>query len=515
MSNPPPGFEVDEQQAPTVLPAGPPAGFEIDAKPELLKTEQAAGQLQNIGPTLGEYGETAVGLAEGVVNLAGKLGTMSLAGLSGIEAEAQNLKPPEDYGIESRPPVNDLTPAKAVETVMESGSEAFQPLTEGGERVQDAAGAGVEAVGKAIKYPLSAVPFATAEYLEGGNTGSEERAKFMEMPMSQYLGELAQDNGASPFFATLAHMAPTVAGMAIGTKAAGAATKGTKTPVKQPAPTVEALKAESRALYRAVDEAGIRVDGAAFEGAVGKIVDDFYAAGGRQALTPRTHAALQELRAEAAQGGITLAKLEELRKVLGKARSGIEAADRASASSAIRALDDFVEGLKPAQLRQLADDATTSGVVGVEGAEYLKSARSLWARARKTETIEQMMETAFTNAGTWTGAGFENALRIQFKQLDRKIIKDSRVRNMYTPAERAAIRKVAVGTPLSNVLRGIGKFAPSGLVSGAGGASAGMYIFGPWGAAAVPAIGTMGKWGATKLGMKYADEARELAARGQ
>lgn len=482
-----------------------------------LRSEAVSRQLNSLSPTLGDYGKTAVGLVEGAVNLAGKGAAAVGAGLTGV---VDALRPdsfidPESRGrirVDSNPDNMDRA-ANTVNTMMGEAGEAFQPITEGGERVQEAAGAGMEAVGKGIKYPLSAVPFATAEMLKGGATGTEEREKFMTMPMSQYLGELAQDHGASPFFATLAHMVPVAAEIAVGTKLAGGATKGTKVPSKPP--TVEALKAESRALYQAVDDAGIRISGEAFEAAVGKLLDDFYKAGGRQSLTPRTHAALQELRAEAAQGGITLAKAEELRRVLGKARSGIEAADRASANAAIHAFDDFIEGLKPTQLRQSITDANRSGVVGREGVEYVNSARSLWGRARKTELMEELIETAGINAGTWTGAGFENALRIQFKQLARKLVKDSRVRNMFTAAERAAIKKVATGTPVSNILRGIGKFAPSGLVSGAGGASAGMYIFGPAGAIGVPAVGQLAKWGATKMGLGFAEDAASLMARGQ
>ena len=491
-----------------------------------MKTEIATEGLQNITPTLGDYGETAVGMVEGGINMIGKVGSAIGAGIAGtVDALRPNnfiMPDPEAKGntmrIEGDPnnPYQRMDRAtNTIDTMMGEAGEAFQPITEGGERVQEAAGKGMEAVGKGIKYPLSAVPFIAAENLEGGNTGTQEREKFMEMPMSKYLGELAEDLGASPLLATIAHMVPTATELAIGTKLAGGATKGVKAPTRQPAPTVEALMAESRALYQAVDDAGIRISGEAFEASVGKLLDDFYKAGGRQSLTPRTYSALQELRAEAAQGGITLAKAEELRRVLGKARSGIEAADRASANAAIHAFDDFIESLKPTQLRQSISDANISGVVGIEGIEYVNSARSLWGRARKTETMEEMIETAGTNAGTYSGAGFENALRIQFKQLDRKIIKDSRVRNMYTPAERAAIRKVAIGTPVGNVLRAVGKWAPSGLVSGAAGASAGFYIFGPYGAVAVPAIGTLGRMAATKMSLGNANAARELMARGQ
>jgi len=396
--------------------------------------------------------------------------------------------------------------AEVVENIETAGRELFQPTGEPGESAERLLGATTETAGQAIKYPLSAVPFALG--------GTEEREEFMEMPMGQYLGELAQDNGASPLFATLAHIAPDAVLMAAGGKGIGKST-APKTPVtpKPRVPTMEQLKADSTALYKVVDDAGITIKADAFESAVGKIMDDFFAEGGRQGLTPKTYAALQELRAESAAGGVTLSKLDELRKVLGKARSSSEAADRASANRAIHAIDRFAENFNRGQLTQTAEGAAT-GVSMTEGAEYAKSARSLWARARKTEAMEDMIEVAGINAKTYSGAGFENALRNEFKILARKLVKDKRTRAMYTPAEQAAIKAVAMGEPISNLLRALGKAAPTGIVSGALGSGAGFVIGGPVGAIGVPAVGSLARLFATRMSLAKAKEAKDLMAVG-
>jgi hypothetical protein len=488
-----------------------------------LQAEMASEGLQNLTPTLMDSGETAVGLGELAVNTTGKAAAMAGAGITGV---VDALRPdnfimpdPESKGFNMRVegnPDNMDRAANTVNTMMGEANEAFQPITEGGERVQETAGVGLEAVGKGIKYPLSAVPFIAAENLEGGNTGTEEREKFMEMPMSKYLGELAEDLGAGPIGATIAHMAPDAVLTALGYNLgkAGVAAKGK--PVRGPVPTVESLKADSRVLYQAVDDAGIRISQEAFEGAVGQLVDDFAKAGGRQSLTPKTYAAIQELRAEAAAGGITIAKAEELRRVLGKARSGIEEADRASANAAIHALDDFMENLKPNQLRQSLGDANASGVIGKEGVEYISAARSLWGRARKTELMEEMIEAASIRAkGRYHGAGFENSMRMEFTNLAVRLAKNKKLRAQYTAAEIAAIKQVAKGTPIQNVLRWVGKAAPTGVISAGGGMSAGMYLLGPVGAVAVPAVGSLARFAATRMGMQNAKGLSDLMARGQ
>ena len=305
---------------------------DINNESGATKSEQAYGTLS----FLKDYGAAPLGLPEAVNSAAGGLVTKSVAGLSGIAAQGLDAARADDAydpGQEredfegGRPRLTGArNPALAADTVgyvEDAGREIFKPTSVAGEQAEAALGKAVEGVGTAIKYPLSAVPFSIAALREGGNTGTEERAEFMELPMSQYLGELAQDNGASPIFATLAHMIPDAALVATGyaaTKIKGKPSAPKEKPVQGAAPTIEQLKAESSALYKAVDDAGITIKADAFESAIGKIMDDFFAEGGRQSLTPKTYSALQELRVEAAAGGVTISKVNELRKVLGKAR---------------------------------------------------------------------------------------------------------------------------------------------------------------------------------------------------
>jgi hypothetical protein len=471
-----------------------------DAKPK-TQSEAAGRGLKNVPLTMyttkfSDIPKAIGSLGETAVNTVGNLGTKAVAGVAGLGMTAWE-------GISSKSPEafkNAEGRTNVVEGIEKAGRELFHPRTEHGAMTEDALGATAEKAGQAIKYPLSAVPFAVAGLREGGNTGTEERQKFMKMPMSQYLGELAQDSGASPLLATLAHITPDTVLMATGLKGGKAAAKSATKPSPRAAPTIDELKTQANTLYDVVDNAGIRISDVAFKDAIISIQQNVAQSGARRSLAPKTWVALDELAADAAAGNITLKQVEELRRVLKKAQKGVDA-DKASATRALREYDKFIENLTPAQL--------TTG--GKEVVEYLKSARSLWSRARKTEKIEDMIDIAGLNAGQYTGSGFENALRLQFRALARK----KKEMNMFTAAEQQAIRGVAFGTKTGNILRQIGKLAPTGVVSLGMGSGAGFLIFGPAGAAAVPAVGSLARWGATQSTLKGAEKASELMRAGQ
>ncbi|MCP4182313.1 MAG: hypothetical protein GY761_03215 [Hyphomicrobiales bacterium] len=95
-------------------------------------------------------------------------------------------------------------------------------------------------------------------------------------------------------------------------------------------------------------------------------------------------------------------------------------------------------------------------------APELHEANALWHRARKADTLEQLDTLADATMSTYTNAGRENAVRQQYKALDKKIIKGTE--RGWTPAEQAAIHQVNVGTPAANRLRSFGKHAPTGPV---------------------------------------------------
>lgn len=493
----PPGFVLDTPPLPPgfTLDGASPAQEPAQAPPRTL----SEGVWDRIRQSRAETGLSFGGqIGEGMVSIVGGMGSMAASGIAGLTRtgyEAIASKSPE--GFRTAP-----GRTETIEKVQQKGHELFGAETAGGQAVGEGLAKGVGAVGTAIKYPLSAVPFFMGP--EG------EREKFMEMPMSQYLGELAQDNGASPLVATLSHMLPD---LALTATAAGGASKAKAGAKAQPKPpTIDELKAQSSALYDVVDNAGVRISDEAFSQAVTRITEDFLDKGGRQSLTPKTWSALEELGVEVERGGLTLKKSEELRRVLNKAKSSSDRADAASAARAVNQWDRFIENLNAGQL---------SNVAGGESVEFLKSARELWSRSRKSEIIDELIRKANREVQSQTGmSGLSHQLRLKFKQLANN---DKKMR-LFTPQERQLIELVARGDKIERIARVMGKFAVKNPWDLAGGLASGGGLAYAFGAApgavgpialAVPLVGSLSKRFSNLRTKKFAGDAQEAVLRGK
>jgi hypothetical protein len=96
-------------------------------------------------------------------------------------------------------------------------------------------------------------------------------------------------------------------------------------------------------------------------------------------------------------------------------------------------------------------------------APQIRVANSMYQRAMKGETLTDLLEIARVNAGQFSQSGMENAVRGQFRDLSRKIIRGQEIG--WTPEEVTAINQIAAGGTIDNALRFVGKFAPRGPVS--------------------------------------------------
>lgn len=148
----------------------------------------------------------------------------------------------------------------------------------------------------------------------------------------------------------------------------------------------------------------------------------------------------------------------------------------------------------------------------------LPQARATAARYLQGQELEQARELAGAQAGKFSGSGFENALRSQYRGLDIGTIKG---REYFDPAVVDAIQRVGRGTPASNWARGIGRLAPTGVVSGGFGLGMGGLagaLGGP--ALAIPvaagtmATGALARRAATNMTDRYAQLAEATARNG-
>ena len=226
-----------------------------------------------------------------------------------------------------------------------------------------------------------------------------------------------------------------------------------------------------------------------FAGAVDRIQQRIAEAGIDKTIHPKVTAAFARLEA-GKESNHTLKGLDLLRRVIKSAAGSNEADERRIAQIMLDELDDYIGAIGPADVFWGDARAATAA---------LRQARTLWSRARKMEMVEGLIERARNRTGQFTGSGYENALRTEFRQLAQNA---KRLRT-FTSDEQEAIRLVARGGPVGNLLRALGRFAPRGVVSGGFhiGVAAGVD---PTLGAATMLAGEAGRRGATAVTAKNA-----------
>lgn len=264
------------------------------------------------------------------------------------------------------------------------------------------------------------------------------------------VGPAAAIGAAVPFVARGA------ADMLLPSPAAGAAARGAL-------PTVDDLRTAAQAAYQQAEQAGLVIAGDAYDDLMIRLMNDVRQQGFDEQLHPRANAALTRLLTEADGQPLTLQDADILRRVVQGAARSLEPDEQRIAGIIQDALDDFLENLSPQQI--MAGDAQA-------GVAALQEARSLWARMRKTELLEQLEYRAQNAVGAnYTAAGLETAIRQQFRSLA-----NSRNMSRFTPEEQEAILDIVRGGPIQNALRRLGAFAPTGFFGGAFGALGAMNL---------------------------------------
>jgi hypothetical protein len=107
-----------------------------------------------------------------------------------------------------------------------------------------------------------------------------------------------------------------------------------------------------------------------------------------------------------------------------------------------------------------------------------------------------------TGASTYTQSGYENALRGEFRRLSNN---QTRMRQ-FTQSEQDQITQIARGGNLQNMLRMIGKFSPTSVISAPLSAGTGFVLGGPAGAAVVPAVGLAARSASERMMQQQVDE---------
>lgn len=283
--------------------------------------------------------------------------------------------------------------------------------------------------------------------------------------------------------------------------ATGAARRTAEDEAMALVPSVDQLKTDANALYTAAENSGqfldptqttqLRDDVAALLAKEGVVSPS----GKMNEVHANTKQAMNLLDDYAGQNMLP-AQMETVRKVAADAAGSADPSQARVGRSTRDIIDALIDPIIP----------------------ELPQARQTAARYLQGQELEQARELAGATAGKFSGSGFENALRTQYRGLDTGTIKG---REYFDPAVVDAIQRVGRGTPASNWARGIGRMAPTGVVSGGFGlglGGLGMAAGGP--AVGIPlALGAMGsgalaRRAATNMTDRYAQLAEATARNG-
>ncbi|WP_430439005.1 hypothetical protein [Shinella sp.] len=293
-------------------------------------------------------------------------------------------------------------------------------------------------------------------------------------------------------------------GLATGGAISGIASRSARKAAEKAVPEIEDLKLQASDLYKAAEARGVVARAnqtKALSDDIAKIARD------NELITPTGRVSTAYPKAKEAldlmqdYGGFDMnpTQMQVIRETLADAARTTEGKESRIATKMLKTFDDFTTPLAP----------------------ELQEARDIASRYLKAQKLETVRELAGSRAGQFTGSGFENALRTEYRGLERKLIKGQE--KGWTPQEQEAIKKVAQGTAASNTFRNLGRMAPTGPVSFS--ASAGVpFAIGtaltgnPWVGsamgAATSALGYGARGMATKLGMRNADLAEMLVRSG-
>jgi hypothetical protein len=229
---------------------------------------------------------------------------------------------------------------------------------------------------------------------------------------------------------------------------------------RPPAITEDELFKSAQQKYNAAHGFGIEIDKKPVADLANDIISDLQNDGFRSINAPGAFSTINELK-NPVGANVTLGDFDSVRKALGKMGRGMGAnapTERAAASRAISAMDDYLENLSPG-------DVNVNPQFAGRVSDMIKDARTDYGAGRRLQTINDLEEAAVDRAAsTYAGGNVNNASRQNLRWIiDPRHPERQRG---FTDDEINAMRQVVRGTAFGNVTRYLGKLAPTGIVSG-------------------------------------------------
>lgn len=339
-------------------------------------------------------------------------------------------------------------------------------------------GAGPENI-KSVREALTYQPRTPS-----GKKGLESLSRLLQ-PVGDILSGAEQSLGdigfdvAGPIGGAIGKTLPTAGLMLLGAKPARQALKPKQSVNKlltEASPSVDDLKTAARGIYDELDNSGAVVNSSR----ISKLGSDLSVLAKRQGiddtLHPKSSAALRKI--TDIDADLTLTEVDTLRKVAKAAAESIDPSDARLGSLMVDKIDDFLDGLNPADF---------AAGKGKDIGSKFKEARALWGRAKRSEILDEAFSRAQNQA-----SGFENGIRTQF----RSLLNNKKKMRGFSPEERKLIEKVVRGGTAENIAKRLGKLGfgegqATNMLMGSLGIAGGAAVFGTAGAVAVPLIGTV------------------------
>lgn len=320
---------------------------------------------------------------------------------------------------------------------------------------------------------------------------------------------------------TLPDWTPAAVGMATGMATGGflgRAAQRAQNATHGAAPTRDELRAERDAAYGRARTSGVEVQGPAFARLTDAVRQDLDAAGIYRDIDPGPGATrLLQLFDNSSPSGapVPMQRVEAVRQAVSRAGRSTDPTEVRVAQIIRERMDDFVE-----RQAQPADFISPTPGAAERAIGDLRQGRRLHGRVKKDTALENALISAEDRAGsTGTGANQQNAQRQDIRKMIRPGSPEAR-RVGFNAEETAQARSIVRGDPGENLLRGVGKFAPSGPVSAIpslAGIGAGSAIGGSTGAlvgAALPVAGYLAKGAAERIQRGKVDRLSDTIRRG-
>lgn len=283
------------------------------------------------------------------------------------------------------------------------------------------------ALAKAQK-PLQVATQAGTSALASGVGAATAQQVAPDNPTAELIGQLAGGLGAAGISAKLNQ-----------TRAQRA--------IEDAVPTVDDLKENASELYQTASKRGVKAPSSAVK-RMSDTFDDILDSegvtiGGDVNGYEKLATIQKRIRKAAQDGDMTVAQMQAMRKSIQKAAAS---ADPDEARMGMALMEEWREFVNPM-------------------APEIRQADKLYHRAMKASQLDTLDELADSKTGQFTGSGRENALRTEYRGLERALIKGKQ--KGYSPEELAAISRVSRGTPVSNTMSAIGRLKPTGPMSAA------------------------------------------------